>query len=114
MHDCIFYHGACTIEQMKNQRKLNKFSCFVNLNYIVINLLQHCIKTFGKILIIGNINVVFPKITISFIYPWHGYQSLVMAYTFLYEIQFGNMEFIYALNPSANLALGLSDFTIKT
>ncbi len=37
-----------------------------------------------------------------------------MAYTFLYEIQFGNMEFIYALNPSANLALGLSDFTIKT
>jgi hypothetical protein len=79
MHDYIFYHGIGTIEQMKNQRKLNMFVCFVNINCIVTDLLQHCFKAFGKILLIGNINVVFPKLAISFFHPWHGYQSLVMA-----------------------------------
>jgi hypothetical protein len=51
-----------TIEQMKNQSKLHKFFFLVNLNYTMNHLLQHCFKTFGKIqLLIGNMNVVFPK-----------------------------------------------------
>jgi hypothetical protein len=50
------------IEQMKNERKLHKFFFLVKLDYTMNDLLQHCFKTFGKIqLLIGNMNVVFPK-----------------------------------------------------
>ncbi len=47
-------------KQMKNESKLNKFYLPINVNYTIIDLLQHYCRTFDKIQVfISNMNVIF-------------------------------------------------------